>query len=82
MKLRLLNGPVEDFRAIVIDTTDRFGDRHEVQMCWRCGNEFDLRRANAAEWVCGECIAIMRGGQVALDTYIESHPRHYVSRRK
>jgi ribosomal protein L37AE/L43A len=74
VKLRLLGGPVEDFRCIPIDVPP---EEQAKQKCWRCGNEFDLRRANATEWICGECIAIYRGGQEALDAYIASHPRHY-----
>ena len=77
-RLRLLGqGPVEDFRCIPIEVPD---DEKPLHKCWRCGNEFDLRRANATEWICGECIAILRGGQVALDAYIASHPRHYGQR--
>lgn len=77
MKLRLLDGPAEEFHAIVIDTTDAYGVEHRIKKCWRCGNEFDLRRANAEEWICGECISAMRGGQAGLDAYIAAHPRHY-----
>lgn len=78
MKLRLLDGPAEDYRAIVISANeDRWGDLIIRKHCWRCGNEFDLRRANAEEWICGECIAIYRGGQEALDAYIAQHPKHY-----
>lgn len=77
--LRLLDGPDEDFRAILISANeDAWGnDLPRATKCWRCGNEFDLRRANATEWICGECIAIYRGGQDALDAYIAAHPRHY-----
>jgi len=78
MKLRLLGGPVEDFRAIAISARDTpWGLGPPIKHCSRCGNEFDLRRANSEEWICGECIAILRGGQRALDDYIAAHPRAY-----
>lgn len=78
MRLRLLDGPAEDYRAIVISARDTpWGLSPPKVLCWRCGNDFDLRKANAHERICGECVAIARGGQTALDQYIASHPRHY-----
>lgn len=57
---------------------DKWGNKIPTKkLCWRCGNEFDLRRANSEEWICGECVAILRGGQSLLDVYIAQHPRHY-----